>query len=92
MTPQARALAGTFRAYQLLIRPLTGSHCRHTPSCSHYGIEAVTTHGAARGLALTARRVLRCHPWSAAGYDPVPSPSPSSNPGLARGKRTSTAG
>ncbi len=73
MSPGARGLTGAIRAYQLLIRPLAGSHCRYVPSCSHYGIEAIGTHGALRGSALTARRVLRCHPWAPGGFDPVPS-------------------
>ncbi len=70
-------LAGCVRAYQLTLRGVIGSHCRFEPSCSHYAIEALHTHGAVRGSALAARRVLRCHPWNPGGYDPVPaSPTP----------------
>ena len=65
-------LAGGVRAYQLTVRPLIGGHCRFEPSCSHYAIEALRTHGAARGTVVTARRILRCNPWHPGGYDPVP--------------------
>ena len=49
------------------------SPCRFVPSCSTYALEAVTDHGAVRGSALAARRLVRCHPWGGHGYDPVPS-------------------
>ena len=60
------------RAYQLLARPLMPRACRFAPSCSDYARAAVASHGAARGLALAARRLLRCHPLSGGGWDPVP--------------------
>jgi putative membrane protein insertion efficiency factor len=60
------------RAYQLAISPLLGPSCRFHPSCSHYALEAIDTHGAGRGLWLSARRLARCHPWCAGGHDPVP--------------------
>ena len=65
-------LAGCVRAYQLTLRGVIGSHCRFEPSCSHYAIGTLQTHGALRGSALAARRVLRCHPWNPGGFDPVP--------------------
>jgi putative membrane protein insertion efficiency factor len=46
--------------------------CRHEPSCSVYGAEALRTHGFFRGLGLTLWRFLRCNPWGSHGYDPVP--------------------
>ena len=67
----ARVLRTTFRGWQRF-RGDRPSPCRFTPTCSAYGIEAVETHGALRGGALAARRVLRCHPWGRFGYDPVP--------------------
>ena len=52
--------------------PLLGPRCRFYPSCSQYALEAVRTHGSLRGSSLALRRLLRCHPWHAGGYDPVP--------------------
>ena len=60
------------KAYRFAISPLYGQVCRYHPTCSAYALQAVETHGAIRGTYLAARRVLRCHPWSAGGYDPVP--------------------
>jgi hypothetical protein len=61
-----------FRGWQLFVSPLYGQTCRFYPSCSAYGVEAVRRHGAVRGVWLTARRLLRCHPWNPGGVDPVP--------------------
>jgi putative membrane protein insertion efficiency factor len=60
------------KAYRFAISPLYGQVCRYHPTCSAYALQAVETHGAVRGTWLAGRRVLRCHPWSAGGYDPVP--------------------
>ncbi len=59
-------------AYRYLLSPLLGVRCRFAPSCSHYALEAVERHGAVKGVWLSARRLLRCHPWGTSGYDPVP--------------------
>ncbi|MGH7522740.1 MAG: membrane protein insertion efficiency factor YidD [Gemmatimonadales bacterium] len=67
-----RALALLIRGYQRFISPLFPPSCRFTPSCSQYALEAVERHGALRGTWLAVRRVARCHPWNAGGYDPVP--------------------
>ena len=67
-----RLLIGIIRAYQYLLSPWWGNHCRFTPTCSHYAVEALERHGALAGLWLAIKRILRCHPWSAGGYDPVP--------------------
>jgi putative membrane protein insertion efficiency factor len=72
VTVAVQALTGAVRVYQAVVRPLAANHCRFYPRCSDYGIEAWRCHGAWRGSALTARRVLRCNPWVAGGYDPVP--------------------
>ena len=58
--------------YQRLISPLLPASCRYHPSCSAYGFGAITVHGSAKGLVLTAWRLLRCNPWSKGGVDPVP--------------------
>jgi putative membrane protein insertion efficiency factor len=58
--------------YRLLLSPVLGVNCRFAPSCSAYALEAVERHGAMRGGWLAARRILRCHPWGGAGFDPVP--------------------
>ncbi|AAU37089.1 unknown [[Mannheimia] succiniciproducens MBEL55E] len=60
------------RFYQLAISPMIGPRCRFTPTCSCYGIEAIKTHGALKGSWLTLKRILKCHPLSKGGYDPVP--------------------
>jgi len=65
-------LIGFLKAYRLLISPLYGNVCRYYPSCSAYALRAVSVHGAIKGSWLTVRRLLRCHPWSPGGYDPVP--------------------
>ena len=60
------------RAYQFGISPLLPASCRYYPSCASYVIEALARHGALRGSWLAARRILRCHPFRAGGFDPVP--------------------
>jgi putative membrane protein insertion efficiency factor len=60
------------KIYQICISPLKPPSCRFTPTCSTYAIEALKKHGPVRGLYLTVRRILRCHPWGGSGYDPVP--------------------
>jgi putative membrane protein insertion efficiency factor len=65
-------LIGVVSLYRLLISPMLGSNCRYWPSCSQYAIEALRSHGAARGSWLAVMRLCRCHPWSAGGVDPVP--------------------
>jgi putative membrane protein insertion efficiency factor len=60
------------RGYQLTLSPLLGPRCRFYPSCSHYAMEAIETHGALRGVWLTVKRIGRCHPFNDGGFDPVP--------------------
>lgn len=84
MTPAAHFAVGAVRAYQWTVRPLIGAHCRFWPSCSDYAIEAVQTHGAARGSALAGWRILRCNPWCDGGYDPVPPACPHAPAGQTR--------
>ena len=68
----SEALVLLVRLYQWTLRPFIGANCRFEPSCSHYAIDALRSHGVARGTALAAWRVLRCNPWNAGGDDPVP--------------------
>jgi len=60
------------RAYRWVISPMLPPACRFHPSCSSYAEEALQRHGVFRGGWLAARRVCRCGPWHAGGYDPVP--------------------
>src|SRR4030095_10280198 len=73
----AAAAVGSIHLYQATLSPLyanLGVHCRFTPTCSHYGEEAIRKHGFARGGYLAAKRVLRCGPWTPRGaIDNAPS-------------------
>ncbi len=60
------------RFYQRHISATTPATCRYLPTCSQYGYDAVQRFGLLRGGWLTLRRLLRCHPFSAGGYDPIP--------------------
>ena len=71
MSGPARGLILAIRGYQTA-RSGRPSPCRYWPTCSHYAIEAIERHGAARGSWLAVRRIGRCHPWGGHGVDPVP--------------------
>jgi putative membrane protein insertion efficiency factor len=58
--------------YRRWISPAMPGSCRFEPTCSAYALEALDTQGAWKGLFLTARRLLKCHPFHPGGYDPVP--------------------
>ena len=66
------ALIRIIHGYQYLISPLSPPSCRFTPTCSHYACDAIQHHGMIKGLWLASKRIVRCNPWSAGGYDPVP--------------------
>ena len=70
-TPVRWALLGLIRLYQLTLSGWLGGQCRFYPSCSQYAREAIKAHGACRGSALAAWRILRCGPFTGGGFDPV---------------------
>ena len=80
ISPAARRLRNLLSApflaliwiYRKCIGPYLPDTCRFTPSCSTYALEAFRKWGPVKGLWLTVRRLLRCHPWGGSGYDPVP--------------------
>ncbi|MEE3427779.1 MAG: membrane protein insertion efficiency factor YidD [Ruminococcus sp.] len=67
-----RILIGSIRYYQTYISPRTLPKCKYYPTCSHYAVEAIETHGAFKGFFLSVWRILRCNPFSKGGFDPVP--------------------
>ncbi len=75
MSVPARVLTAAVRLYRKALSPLLGRHCRYEPTCSQYALDALSEYGAARGGAMALRRLGRCHPWAAGGFDPVPSKS-----------------
>jgi putative membrane protein insertion efficiency factor len=68
----ARLLLALIRAYRFLLAPWWGAQCRFTPTCSHYAMDAIASHGALHGSWLALKRVARCHPWHRGGFDPAP--------------------
>ena len=68
----SRFVQWLIRSYQAGISPMLGAHCRFTPSCSQYALEAVREHGVFMGSLYALWRILRCNPFSKGGYDPVP--------------------
>ncbi len=62
-------LIGSIRAYQKLISPMIGPHCRFHPTCSEYSIQAVRKYGVLLGSWKGIRRIFRCHPWHPGGDD-----------------------
>jgi putative membrane protein insertion efficiency factor len=71
-TLAARLVLFGIELYRLLLSPLISAACRFEPSCSQYAAAAVRRHGAVRGSWMGMQRLLRCHPFHAGGYDPIP--------------------
>ena len=67
-----KAFIGLIVIYQRAVSPLFGSVCRYEPSCSEYTRQAVERYGVLRGGWMGMKRISRCHPFHAGGYDPVP--------------------
>ncbi len=67
-----KVIAGLIKFYQYTLGIILPPSCRFTPSCSHYALDAVMTHGIIKGVLLAGWRILRCNPWCAGGFDPVP--------------------
>lgn len=67
-----QVLQVALQGYKRVISPMLPHACRFTPTCSEYALEAVERHGAVRGSAMVVWRLMRCHPFARAGYDPVP--------------------
>ena len=60
------------KGYQTVLSPLLGSNCRYEPTCSQYAIDVIKEWGSLKGSVLALKRILRSHPWSESGYDPIP--------------------
>ncbi len=73
LSPFARLCIALIRLYQRVSR-YTPPTCRFYPTCSQYTLEAIQRHGALKGIWLGMKRILRCHPFSEGGFDPVPEP------------------
>lgn len=67
-----RVALGLINLYQSAVSPMLPPACRFQPTCSEYTKTAIEIHGLARGSWLGTKRICRCHPFSAGGYDPVP--------------------
>ena len=59
------------KIYKYIISPLIGPSCRYLPTCSEYSIDALKNYGFTRGLLLSFKRIISCHPWGNSGFDPV---------------------
>ena len=59
------------KLYQLIVSPLIGNNCRYLPTCSEYTIETIKLNGLKKGIPMSIKRLLSCHPFGKHGYDPV---------------------
>ena len=60
------------KIYQRIISPLFPPTCRYTPTCSEYAIQSLKKYGIIKGVYLSIKRIVNCHPWGGSGYDPIP--------------------
>lgn len=68
----SRVANGLLSFYKMAVSPYMPGQCAYLPTCSEYTAEAIGTRGVVPGLWLGLRRLMRCHPWTTGGYDPVP--------------------
>lgn len=66
-----KSLIYIIKFYRKFISPSLPGKCRFYPSCSSYGIQAISKYGPIKGGYLAVKRILRCHPWSEGGHDPL---------------------
>lgn len=72
MSSLSKFIISGIKLYRLILSPYIGQQCRFEPSCSNYTQEAIVVHGAIKGSWLGVKRIFKCGPWCAGGYDPVP--------------------
>ena len=83
------------RVYRNSVGLVLPNSCRYQPTCSQYALDALTEYGAVKGVWLTLKRIARCHPFAAGGYDPVPAKAQGTKdkgqiPDFATERRTTT--
>ena len=82
MKPFTYILIKLILGYKFLISPLLSNSCRYFPSCSDYSVEALKEFGFFKGIYLSVKRILSCHPWSKGGFDPIKKQMKVKNKGL----------
>lgn len=75
-------LIAVMMLYRKFISPIYGDVCRYYPTCSAYAVEALHRFGVLKGVYLTTKRLVRCHPWAAGGVDKVPGASETFDPSV----------
>ena len=71
MSILTKILIKLIKIYKYFLSPMIGHSCRYLPTCSEYSMEALRTHGLIKGIFISLKRILSCHPWGNGGYDPV---------------------
>ncbi|MBI4824321.1 MAG: membrane protein insertion efficiency factor YidD [Nitrospirae bacterium] len=66
-----KALLYAIALYRMVLSPILPAGCRFTPTCSAYSKEAIEKYGALKGILLSIKRILKCHPFHSGGYDPI---------------------
>jgi uncharacterized protein len=68
----SKLMVGLIVLYKKALSPLLMPACRYYPTCSEYGIEAISKYGPFKGGWMTLKRIVSCNPWGGHGHDPVP--------------------